>query len=235
MKVVAPCFKCNEEFGIISLFLENHNNEICEFTCDNGHKNYVIIQNENYDLLYESGIIALLDGYYRECVMNISSSLECFYEYVILLLIFSNNGNDYKNAIKFYKRISKRSECREGAFYGLCRAYLKDDLFINDKTKKVRNDVIHNGIYPTYDESFVFSKEICQFINNCYNKIINTIDSNTFKKYNDFRFINKAEKYFDKKNTSTCLIPTVLNDYNNNKDFDKSVDICKSNNKIIFK
>lgn len=54
--------------------------------CSHGHKTTTIVQNPKYEILFDIGANAIVDGYYREAVSSFTSSLERFYEYSIKIL-----------------------------------------------------------------------------------------------------------------------------------------------------
>ncbi len=51
------------------------------FTCENGHKQTVLLQQQKFEMLFEVGANAILDGYYREAVSSFASSLERAYQF----------------------------------------------------------------------------------------------------------------------------------------------------------
>ena len=52
-----------------------------EVRCQAGHLNTVFLDNVKFELLFEMGLNALIDGYPREAVSSFASSLERFYEF----------------------------------------------------------------------------------------------------------------------------------------------------------
>lgn len=60
------------------------------FECQKGHKNFVILQEERFETLFQIGANAIIDGYYREAVNSFTTSLERFYEFSIKVFC---NGN----------------------------------------------------------------------------------------------------------------------------------------------
>ena len=122
----------------------NYDDELCEVTCSHGHITHVVIQNNKYELLFDSAVISFFDGYYRESVLNASSCLENFMEYFIKIMLFTKKGIDLSSIDNFYKKIKTRSECREGVFYAMYRIYLDKEYYWDNASKKLRNNTIHN-------------------------------------------------------------------------------------------
>lgn len=52
-----------------------------EITCEKEHRSVVILNNIKFELLFEIGLNATVDGYYREVVSSFASALERFYEF----------------------------------------------------------------------------------------------------------------------------------------------------------
>ena len=52
-----------------------------EIRCQAGHLSTVFLDNLKFELLFEMGLNALLDGYPRDAVSSFASSLERFYEF----------------------------------------------------------------------------------------------------------------------------------------------------------
>lgn len=46
--------------------------------CENGHHNVIFVNELKYHTLFQIGVNAIFDGYYREAVSSITSSLERF-------------------------------------------------------------------------------------------------------------------------------------------------------------
>ncbi len=62
-----------------------------EFTCENGHTTVTVLQEQKFEVLFDLGAHAILDGYYREAVASFTSSLERFYEFFIKAALFEND------------------------------------------------------------------------------------------------------------------------------------------------
>jgi hypothetical protein len=86
-----------------------------EFTCSNGHKVITILQEQPFEMQFELGVSAIIDGYYREAVSSFTSSLERFYEFFINLICLSRDL-DKELIIKTFKLVANNSERELGAF-----------------------------------------------------------------------------------------------------------------------
>jgi hypothetical protein len=86
-----------------------------EVTCPKGHTSITILQEQKFELLFDIGAYALIDGYYREAVSSFTSSLERFYEFFVASVLFENGiGEDVLTST--WKQVVNQSERQLGAF-----------------------------------------------------------------------------------------------------------------------
>lgn len=125
-----------------------------------------------FQLLFEYGVLAYLDGYYRESVSSIMASLERFFE-VIIQTISDEFKIDKSDFTKTWGIVKKQSERQVGAYFFLYLLKMEQapkDIYSNkmQTAKKVisnfRNEVIHNGYFPTKEETFELIKIIFEYI-----------------------------------------------------------------------
>jgi hypothetical protein len=214
MKLHLTCMECQIERGIPSFeFAETelNNKGYYEWTCSKGHKNITLLQNAKFEILFEMGANAILDGYYRDAISSFTASLERFYEFCIELFAYNRKIDEiiYENT---WKLISDQSERQFGAF---CFLYMLEfneqviDTKIDEKLRKIRNRVIHKGYIPTKEEAIEYGEIIFNFINSKIEKIK--------KKYSETInvLIGKRLKEITKnipknKPRSTMCITTIL-------------------------
>jgi len=55
--------------------------------CREGHTIKLILRNVSYQVLFESGIMALLSGFHLQAVSSIATALERFFEFAIRVLL----------------------------------------------------------------------------------------------------------------------------------------------------
>ena len=238
MKMSTVCFKCDEnnELDLNSRDFHTHfnyNDGLIKYKCRNGHDNYTYILNNKFELLYDSAIISYYGDNYRECVTNLASCLESFYEYIIRLILYSKNRKSILEIEKFNKKINSRSECREGVFLGMCKVYFDKNFFINDKYKNLRNKVVHNGMFPSKDDAFNFAKYTFDFICNCYKSIRENLTSaeiiNFEKALLDYKLKDFVGEY------SVHMITTVLSSGFVNTCFEEEIELFKSRAKFHYR
>jgi hypothetical protein len=128
---------------------------IYEFECARGHKAFYELAEERFEILFEIGVKAISDTYYREAVSSFTAALERFYEFSIKVYIAKNlklNGKslNYENFEAAWKQVSKQSERQYGAYIFLHYSLMGEapPLQTNNE-RSFRNQVIHQGIYST--------------------------------------------------------------------------------------
>ncbi|MDD3392224.1 MAG: hypothetical protein PHE54_01640 [Bacilli bacterium] len=179
------CSKCvseykNKKSGKVFYKVQVKDDGLYDFICDNGHNVKVMLHNKKYEILFDSGILAYFDGYYREAISSIATSFERFLEYCILIFIINLNNN-YKYFYETWKYVSNSSERQLGAFYFLYLSCIKKSP---PKFEKIefRNKVIHKGYIPTKIETYDYIKYIYEVINKISKEILTNIDNQVIDK-----------------------------------------------------
>lgn len=183
MKISFVCVKCTENFEIGGpvdfLNVQVNNDCIYSVKCPNGHSQIIIDQQERFELLFESAINAINDGYYREAVSSIAASLERFYEFSIKVICFENKVSK-EQYVNIWKSVVSQSERQYGVFIFLYTLHFKEvcNILSNEKTK-FRNKVIHKGYFPSKMETVGYAQDCLNIIHdiilklreNCTNSI----------------------------------------------------------------
>lgn len=86
--------------------------EVC---CVAGHVSTVTVDNLKFELLFEMGLNALVDGYPREAVSSFASALERFYEFYWQVVAMFHSIPEQQMDIA-WKVIAKQSERQLGMF-----------------------------------------------------------------------------------------------------------------------
>ncbi|QKE72670.1 hypothetical protein HPK19_07550 [Arthrobacter citreus] len=155
-------------------------NGIYNFTCDNGHKITAISVYDKYEILFQMGANALLDGYYFEAVGCFIASVERFREWVIKFIWYLN-GIDEKACDNQWKQMKRYSERQTGAFYALFLNQFNEIApNFDDNKNGFRNDVMHNGTIPTEDKTYEFGEYIFNYIRSIQKTIYLKYKQETF-------------------------------------------------------
>lgn len=181
MKIDIPCLTC--------FFSENNQDRslgspkptssrpigdtsIYNTTCDNGHTSRTILLNHKFEILFESGIKALVDGYHREAVTSFAVALERFYEFSIIFFLVDKfldeqgrfvDHETLKKFEKLWRSTLSFSERQFGAFISLYFSEFLADPAVPESSS-FRNKVIHAGYVPTYKEALEFGVAVHKFI-----------------------------------------------------------------------
>lgn len=135
-----------------------------EFICEQGHKTITVMQEQKFEVLFDLGAYAILDGYYREAVASFTSSLERFYEFFVKAYLFES-GLNKEIFDKAWKNVSQQSERQLGAFiFMYCRAFYDSPELLHQNQIKFRNDVVHKGKIPTRDEAIAYGESVLNVI-----------------------------------------------------------------------
>lgn len=163
MRLLIPCMKCLQDFGKPSeefARVEFRDDGKYELTCSNGHETTTLLQQLKFELLFDIGAHAILDGYYREAVSSFAASLERFYEFAIRA--FLHNAGASQNVVtNCWKEVSNQSERQLGAFVLLWASnfHAKPALLSNNHVS-FRNAVVHKGKIPSREEALSFGNAV---------------------------------------------------------------------------
>ena len=167
MKMPLICAECMHDDVASANFIassELNDNSIYEVRCPKGHQSYVVLQQQKFELLFDIGACALLDGYHREAVSSFTSSLERFREFFIRAS-FLQNENTLNDIEEVWKQVAKHSERQLGAYVAV---YMREcgtvPPLLNSKNIEFRNNVVHRGKIPQRSESIAYGEAILEVI-----------------------------------------------------------------------
>ena len=154
MKILAHCTECltrevagkkiGDPFKVQLYEAEIDDNASVTFTCPVGHTTLCLHRSGKHQLLFESGCLALLDGYPNEAASTIAASLERAYEFFIRVACRAL-GVDVAAFADTWKHVAAQSERQFGAFLFLHTVLTKSSFAIEPKLQEFRNKVIHKG------------------------------------------------------------------------------------------
>ncbi len=212
--------------------VEQQDDGLYHLTCSSGHRTTVWLQNLKFELLFDSGGLALLDGHSREAVSSIAAALERFMEFYVRIVALKHLAGQepLEETIKRFsvgqhepfeetwKRVSNQSERQIGAFLFI---YLlengKPPLFIDEckmqsygekENKHFRNAVIHKGYTPSQEQVIEYGEQVFQFIHTILAELRTTSDEIIQK----FTMGTAYEVYgrLQRRPTATQGIPTMI-------------------------
>ncbi len=237
MKINFPCADCQLDYKQeIRTEIDINNNGIYELNCINSHNNTYYVENDKYQILFDLGILAANDSFYRESVSSFAASLERFYEYCIMVMLISRE-TDISDINKTWKHVSKMSERQIGAFYILYLSTFNDvPIVFDNKMIQFRNAVIHKGYIPTKEEVLKYANEVYSYIVSC----LMTFKEQHRPSMNNYSLMRKSEaikNHNDRSSIATCIIGTTIDDnFTENKlDFKKAAYILTESYYPIYR
>ena len=180
LRINIPCNTCSDEWDSVQ---DIPDNQIFEFCCPAGHKNKIHLQNPRYELLFDMGLSAYKDGYYREACLDFAACIERFHEYCLYVMLEDKREEDKREFFQdtsiienMWKLISAQSERQYGAFVVL---YTKmfGQVPVNQTRKYIefRNDVTHKGKFPDGNETIDYAKYVAKYIEEIYRELSSKI------------------------------------------------------------
>lgn len=163
MRIMVPCMQCLQEFGKPSnefARVEFRDDGRYELTCSFGHRTTTILQQQKFEVLFEIGAYAILDGYYREAISSFSTSLERFYEFAARVFLENVSKSDtlFQNC---WEKVASRSERQLGAFIFLWAHHFNEPpALLSNSQVAFRNDVVHKGKIPTRDNAINYGDSV---------------------------------------------------------------------------
>lgn len=165
MKLPFVCLSCafasmDDGVPAYPAFVEVRDDGRYVFTCTQGHRTVTVLQQQKFELLYEIGAYAILDGYYREAVASFASSLERFYEFFVKAKLFEDQVPENTIA-EFWTQVASQSERQLGAFVCLyTQTFKRAPTLLSNSRISFRNEVIHKGKIPTRDEAVAYGQAV---------------------------------------------------------------------------
>lgn len=218
--------RCFQEIGRPTTefqLVEMNNDGLIFSTCSKGHTTVTIIQEQKFEILFEFGCMALLDGYPREAITSIATALERFYEFVLNIICLKHNI-DVDTFDKVWKNVSNQSERQFGAYLftyfiekngnippsiDTIKPTLQEVSKTKTKTwKQFRNNVVHKGYIPSHNEASAY----IELVFNHIWEILEDIKENYEKEIRQSIFNHQSKKHpKDNESTVSCMsIPTIV-------------------------
>lgn len=162
MRLNLYCFECKNG---TSVNVDVNDEGYYMGACPKGHALRYLCDQPLFEILFEIGVNAILDGYNREAVSSFASSLERFYEYYVSVLTLKNkiDPSQFENA---WNSVSAQSERQLGGFIF---AYLMETgrapSLLPNLQVSFRNKVIHKGHIPSQVNAIAFGQAVLNVIN----------------------------------------------------------------------
>ena len=181
--------------------------------CVKGHKSYSYIDNVQFEILFDYGINALADGYYREAVNSFTSALERYFEFFVKTSL-NISGHNFDEIDNLWKLMSVQSERQLGAYLvSFANLFKTQPLLLNpNKEIKFRNKVVHKGYIPSFQETLKYGDKVLEIIEDSLIKLKTEYAKQTKGTFEHYSYKTKAseslkerEKQGEKIENVTCV------------------------------
>jgi hypothetical protein len=113
-----------------------------------------------FELLFDFGCAALLDGYSREAVTSFASSFERFEEFACRFLLARKNVS-FDGVDAWWKEVAAQTERQIGSYVALwISEFFEPPPLLPQKLVKLRNDCVHKGRIPPEDEAKAYGEAV---------------------------------------------------------------------------
>jgi hypothetical protein len=152
--------------------------------CERGHITEATLPIPAFELLFDVGCSALLDGYPREAITTFASSFERFLEFTCRFLLARRNVS-FEGVDAWRKDVKKQSERQRGSFVALWIADFRNPPpLLSDKLAELRNNCIHNGLIPPENKAREYGEAVLRSVVSGIVTLRNCFDSDL--DYDDF-------------------------------------------------
>lgn len=213
MRIYLSCGRCLVESGRPSpemVAAELEESGLYRMKCGRGHETVTCLQQMKFEVLFDLGANAIVDGYYREAVGSFAAALERLYEFYIQ---FQNDRRMIDPSLfeSTWKSISNLSERQLGAFIFLYLLERKTSPpILTDKAVKFRNSVIHKGRFPSREAAIGFGEEVADLMVRIVSEL--QADSSAELSQAVGRYVGKIQKQIKEQppNVSLQYLATMI-------------------------
>ncbi len=163
---LVPCIQCEKEKLEERYLIEDvelRDDLALDVSCPHGHKTLIVWEVQKFEILFQMGSLALLDGYYREAISSFAAAHERFHEFCIKIFLTSSDVKR-DEFVGTWKLVSNQSERQLGAYYFLHLLYFNTAPPVNPKMIEFRNNVIHKGFIPSHSQASSYAEYVYDYI-----------------------------------------------------------------------
>lgn len=185
-------------------FEQVNNSGIYQTTCSKGHKCKTVIDNIDFEILFEYGLNAIVDGYYREAVSTLTVAMERYFEFFIKSTLKASKV-EFSDIDQTWKNILNHSERQFGAYITLyCQSFNESAQLLNTgKEISFRNSVIHKGYIPSKTEVSNYGNSLMLIIENSLNRLKQTYPEAVNETFDYYGYKGTALREFERLKTET--------------------------------
>ena len=132
--------------------------------CSAGHETVAKIPASQFELLFEFGCSALVDGYSREAITCFASSIERFHEFASRFLL-AQRGVTREGVDHWWRQVKRQSERQLGSFLALWLAeFGSEPPVLPQKMVELRNQCVHQGRIPPVGEAKQYGEAVLRAV-----------------------------------------------------------------------
>jgi len=168
MRIPISCMTCSHDKNEPSF--DTHQAEpqdtgLYYLECPRGHRTVTCLQEQKFEVLFDMGANAIVDGYPREAITAFAASLERFFEFFISVICAAHKIQE-ETFTHSWKVLGNQSERQLGGFViAYLLEYGEEPRLLRQKTVELRNSVVHKGKIPSREEAIGFGSEVLSLIN----------------------------------------------------------------------
>lgn len=160
MRLEFQCWKCPEGTPGRRVTRPFNEDGAYQFECASGHVHEIVLSQMRFEVLAETAMQALVDGYYRDAVSSFAAALERVFEFYVKVVSLAT-GLDGSIYLQTWKLVAKQSERQLGMYLALYQLENKAvPPMLAQHHVSFRNRVIHEGYFPTVDEAVSFGQAV---------------------------------------------------------------------------
>lgn len=114
-----------------------------------------------YEIHFDFGILFYKKGIYRAAFLEFVAAFESFIQYGNIYMLGDGTYEDYKSLMS---TVGKLSERHLGGFLYLYYNHFRKVVEIKTNMATMRNNVIHNGHFPTKEETKNYAEYVLEII-----------------------------------------------------------------------
>lgn len=208
--------------------LELGDSFLYEYTCANGHANKRYLAVPRYAILFDMGICAYLDGYYREAALDFAATYERFHEYCIYLMLCKKKSITDERVESLWKQMAVQSERQYGAFTVLF--FMETDelpYVLPSKAIEFRNAVTHKGKFPSKEETYNYAFQVAEYVKYNINKLTDFYGFDIRGMYPAINEVRKKQRGNSDERIEGHVFPTVITQYSCGNSFESTIETFK--------
>ena len=167
MKIPLTCMICLREAGLkepVGHALVIRDDGLYYFQCEQSHESVTCLQEQKFELLFETALNAIRDGYQREAVASFTASYERFMEFFLQVILRRHNVTEEVSG-DAWKKVSKQSERQLGAYVLMySQEFNKLPPMLSNSMIELRNKVIHQGHFPVKEKAVSYGRAVFECI-----------------------------------------------------------------------